>query len=177
MVARKILVIALPVIAALLGVILTINYFSSPFMVNNAGKTVPENDQSNVIAAADNDNLTCLYDQLKTQELKVTDANGGGSVLREVSNGKEVLIVANVSNDCKVSEYPIKEVIEVRDSSGTTSFLVYMNTTVNSNQQFTFGAMWKPDKPGDYVIRATTIHCPHCLSYPPIATYNITVRE
>jgi len=162
---------------ALLASLVVITILAGVISFYLTGKNVivgSNTDGNNIVPTSGNQ--TCTYDQLKTEEVKVTGA-GSDNPLNRTYTGKLVSIVAKISNSCLASSYPFTELIEVRNSAGETVFMASQNTTVSTNKQLIISTSWTPEKPGDYTIRAATLHCPQCLSYPPISNYAITVLD
>ena len=99
------------------------------------------------------------------------------NVITETTVGSQVMIEANVVNNCENEDKALLALFEVRNSDGITIYLSWQNGIISSNQQMPVGASWiAPDAPGEYDVRGfgiTCLACPQILSN--ILTYKLTV--
>jgi len=115
-----------------------------------------------------------IYD-VYLKDLFVRDMQS--NVITETTVGSQVVIEANVVNNCENEDKPLLALFEVRNSDGITVYLSWQNSTIGSNQQTIVGSSWvATDAPGEYDVRGFGIgclNCPQILSN--ILTYKLTV--
>lgn len=109
------------------------------------------------------------------KDLLVRDLRG--NAITETKVGSQVVIEANVVNNCENDNKPLLALFEVRNSDGITVYLSWQNGIISSNQQTIVGSSWvATDAPGEYDVRGFGIgclNCPQILSN--ILTYKLTV--
>jgi len=121
------------------------------------------------------DDQTCAYDQLKVSKILLSRTDDYDSMIERPSANSQVLVQVFLDNNCSINQYPFTVLTEITDSQGISKYVFYQQSASNPGEQITIGASWLPDIPGNYTIKAFTIHCPTCTGPAPVYSQSISV--
>jgi hypothetical protein len=89
--------------------------------------------------------------------------------------GKQAMLSVVITNNSN-NRQTFLQLVEVRDSSGTTAFLAWQGSTIEPHGLTEIGFSWTPDEPDDYEIRTFAISdLENPLVFSLVSTTEVTI--